>query len=69
MSGTTMVILGAFALATGLVQWIVKGPWDPAEAVTSWLGNRAMVMVRALTAMILVAAGLIGVVWGLFRMI
>ena len=69
MSDTTMVILGALAVAIGLLQWMVKGPWDPAEAVTSWLGNRAMVMVRSLTALALVLAGVIGVVWGLFSMI
>lgn len=69
MGDGTMVAVGALAIAIGLVQWLVKGPWDPAEAVTHWLGNRAMVMIRTLIAFVLVGLGLVGFVWGLWRLI
>jgi len=69
MGDGMLAVVGVIALVLGLLQWLVKGPWDPAENITSWLGNRATVMVRTVIAVILILAGVIGAIWGLVSMI
>lgn len=68
MSGPTMLVVGAVILGIAAIQWTVRGHWDPVDGVQSWLGNRAMVTVRTITAAVLAIMGSIGIVWGVIKL-